>query len=134
MKLKWENDGSIKTPAARARGLGAAHEGVKNWWRLRVAAVAALPLTLWLIWSVVHMQGWSYAEFTNWLAHPVNAVLMILSVLAIFYHAALGSREIVEDYVHHEGFKLFKLIAMQLFFFAAAVACIFSVLKIAVAG
>lgn len=134
MKLKWQNDGTIKTPAARARGLGAAHEGVTHWWHARVTAVAATPLMLWLVWSVIHMQGWAHADFTLWLAQPVNAVLMVLSVITVFYHAALGAQVIIEDYVHHEGFKIAKLIGMQLFFLTAAVACVFSIFKIALAG
>jgi len=134
MKLKWQQDGSIKTPLARARGLGSAHEGVSNWWQLRLTAAAAIPLVFWLVWSVVHMQNWSHGEFTSWLAQPVNAVLMVLSVLLMSVHAALGSREIAEDYVHHEGFKIATLAMLQLFFFAVAVACIFSILKIAFTG
>lgn len=131
MKLKWENDGSIKTPTARARGLGSAHEGAGHWWELRATAVAGIPLVLWLVWSVVHIENWTHEEFTRWLAQPVNAVLMIVSVLVLFFHGALGSQEVVEDYVHHKGIKVVKLIGMQLLFFAGAVACIFSVLKIA---
>ncbi|PJB73496.1 MAG: succinate dehydrogenase, hydrophobic membrane anchor protein [Alphaproteobacteria bacterium CG_4_9_14_3_um_filter_47_13] len=134
MKLKWEDDGTFKSPLARARGLGAAHMGVTHWWHQRLTAVANIPLMLWLVWSVLQMQGWSYEIFTAWLAQPVNAILMILSLLSVFYHAALGSQVIAEDYIHHEGLKIFKLIGMRLFFIGAAVASIFSVLKIAFAG
>jgi len=134
MKLKWEDDGTFKSSLARARGLGAAHMGVTHWWHQRLTAVANIPLMLWLVWSVLQMQGWSYEIFTAWLAQPVNAILMILSLLSVFYHAALGSQVIAEDYIHHEGLKIFKLIGMRLFFIGAAVASIFSVLKIAFAG
>mgnify|MGYP006198080517 CR=1 FL=1 len=90
-----------------------------------------LEIVLWLIWAVVRMPTWDYAEFVHWLGSPVNAVLMILSVISIFWHAALGSRVIVEDYVHNEAFKFIKLIGINFFFFAAAAACVFSILKIA---
>lgn len=130
MKLKWEED-VVQTPAGRAHGLGSAHEGTTHWLHQRVTAIANLPLMLWLVWSVVHMQGWSYADVSAWLAHPVNAILMILATLSVFYHAALGSQVVIEDYIHNEGFKMFKLIGMKLFFTACAVACIFSIVKIA---
>ncbi len=130
MNLKWENHG-LKSPLARARGLGSAREGTDHWFMQRVTAIANIPLMLWLIWSIVQMPGWSYAEFTSWLAQPVNSILMILAVLSTFYHAALGTQVIAEDYIHHEGLKIFKLIGIKLFYFAGAVACIFSILKIA---
>ncbi len=133
MKLKWEDNG-IKTPLARARGLGSAHGAAEHWWQERLTSIAAVPLVLWLACSVVNMPGWDYETFTSWLAAPVNAILMILTILVIFYHAALGSQVVVEDYIHNEGFKLFKLVGIKLYFFAATVACVFSVLKIAFAG
>lgn len=124
----------ILSPLARARGAGSAHEGTRHWWHQRVTAVANLFLMLWLIWSVAHVPGWSHAEFTSWLAQPCRAILMILSVISVFYHAALGVQVIIEDYVHNEACKVVKLTGMKLFFFGAAVACVFSVLKISLGG
>lgn len=116
---------------SRARGLGSAKEGVEHWWMQRVTAVANIPLVLWFVYSIVDLKGASYEMFTSWLAAPLNAILMILLVCSTFYHAALGSQVIAEDYIHHEGFKLVKLVGIKLFFFAIGVACIFSILKIA---
>lgn len=134
MKLKWEDDGTFKTPMARVRGLGSAHGGTEHWWHERLTSVAAVPLTLWLAWAVLSMPGWDYDTFTAWLAAPVNAILLILTVLVMFYHAALGSRVIVEDYIHAEWIKTLKLIGINLYFFAAGVVCIFAILKIAFGG
>ena len=120
----------IQTPLARARGLGSAHEGTGHWWRQRVTAVSNFILMAWLVWSVVRMPSWEYADVQAWLAVPVNAVLMILAIISVFYHAVLGIQVIVEDYVHDEGCKIVKLAAIKLFFFAAGVACVFAVLKI----
>ena len=133
MGLKWENTG-MKTPLARARGLGAAGDGVTHWWHQRITSVANLPLMLWLVWSVLELQGASYEVFTAWLATPLNAILMILAILSVFYHAALGAQVIVEDYFHVEWMKITKLVGIKLFFTAGAVACIFSVLKVAFGG
>ena len=36
---------SLRTPVARARGLGSAKEGLHHWWVQRVSAVALIPLT-----------------------------------------------------------------------------------------
>lgn len=133
MKLKWDNHG-IKTPLARARGLGAAHDGVGHWFNQRITAIANIPLGLWFAYSIVDLAGSDYYTFTSWLAQPVNAILMILFLISAFYHAALGTQVIAEDYIHNEGLKVVKLISLKLFFFAACVACVFSVLKISFAG
>lgn len=127
---KW-NKNTIQSPLARARGYGSVNEGSKHWFHQRVTAIANIPLVLWLIYSVLKLQGADYQTFTTWLAHPVNAVLMILFILSIFYHAVLGTQVVVEDYIHTEWFKIAKLIGIKLFFTAAAIACIFSILKIA---
>lgn len=130
MTMKWEDHG-LKSPLARARGLGSARDGVDHWMKQRVTAVANLPLMVWLVYSMVNLAGADYVIFTAWLAHPLNAILMTLVILSTFYHAYLGSQVVVEDYIHHEGFKIVKMIGMKLFFFAGAIACIFSILKIA---
>ena len=124
----------IQSPLSCARGGGSAHEGTHHWMHQRITAVANIPLMLWLIWSVVHMTDWDYGTFTGWLGAPVNSILMILAVISVFYHAALGAQVIVEDYVHNEACKIVKLTGMKLFFIAAAVACIFSVLKVSLGG
>ncbi len=130
MKLKWENDG-MKTPLARARGLGSARQGVHHWMHQRITSVANIPLVIWFVYSVVSLKGADYSVFTAWLSQPLNAVLMILFIVSVFYHAVLGVQVVIEDYIHNEGCKVVKLVLLKLVFTALAVASIFSVLKIA---
>lgn len=130
MKLKW-NDTGMKSALGRARGLGSAKEGSDHWMSQRITAIANIPLVLWLVFSIVNLKGANYAEFTSWLATPLNAILMILFIVSVFYHAKLGAQVVTEDYVHNEGLKFAKLIGQKLFFFGLGIACIFSILKIA---
>lgn len=119
------------TCTARAKGLGAAHEGTHHWMMQRVTALSNLVLVLWLVYSIVSLKGATHEVFVAWLALPWNAVLMILFILSTFYHATLGIQVVVEDYIHTRCLKLAKLIGMKLFFVALGVASIFSILKIA---
>lgn len=128
--LKWKNTG-LKSDIARAKGLGSAHEGVHHWMMQRVTALINAPLAIWMVYSIVKLQGASYAEFTTWLQHPLNAVLSIIFILSSFYHAALGSQVIAEDYIGCECFRALKLIGMKIFFFVIAVASVFAILKVA---
>lgn len=133
MHMKWENKG-LKTPLARARGLGSARSVVDGWIKLRVTSIASAVLSIWFVCFLAQVIGAPHAEFSALLAQPLNAVAMILLVVFSFYHAILGVREVVEDYVTCEYLKLAKLIGQYLFFFALGVACVFSVLKIAFTG
>ena len=133
MKLKWDNQG-IKTPLARARGLGSAKEGAEHWIEQRVTSISSLFLVLWFAWSLAHLDVASFAAVSAWLAQPENAILLILLTFSAFYHATLGVQVIIEDYVHCEGMKVVKLIAQKLFFIAMGVASLFSIMKIAFGG
>ena len=130
MNMKWENKG-MKTPLARAKGLGSAHEGADHWFQQRMTAIANIPLVLWFVYSIVQLKGASHYTFVNWLSDPINAILLILLILSVFFHAKLGTQVVTEDYVHHEGIKIVTLIAQKLIFSGLAIACVFSILKIA---
>ena len=82
----------MRSPLGRAAGLGSAKEGVEHWWRERVTAVALIPLTLWVVASIIAHSGDGYGEFVDWLKTPVAALMMILLLIALFYHTALGLR------------------------------------------
>ena len=122
---------SIKSPLGKARGLGASHTGVQAWISLRVTAIAQAILAIWFFCFLTSAIHASHEEFLALVAQPLNAIALVLFVLSGFYHAGLGAREIIEDYIHCECLKIAKLIGIYLFFFAAGAACVFSILKIA---
>ena len=103
----------MRSPLARAIGLGSAKEGVGHWWAERVSAVALVPLTLWFVASIIAHTGSDYATFIVWLRTPLAAILMILLLIALFYHTALGLQVVIEDYVH-SGAKFAAVIAVRL--------------------
>lgn len=119
-----------RSPLGRAIGLGSAREGVDTWWRERVTAVALIPLMLWFVASVIVHSGADYAEFVAWLRRPLAACLMILTLIALFSHMALGLGVIIEDYVH-SAIKIPALIVTRLLCFAIATAGVLAVLMIA---
>jgi succinate dehydrogenase / fumarate reductase membrane anchor subunit len=88
------------TGLKRARGLGSAKTGVSHFIGQRVSAVALLLLAPWLIWSGGRLAGHDYADARAWVANPINASLLILTVLAGFYHGRIGMAVVIEDYIH----------------------------------
>ena len=86
--------------ARSSSGLGSAQEGVTPWWIERVTAVALVPLTLWFVASLIALTGSDYAKFVRWLRRPLAAFLVILLLIALFTHLALGLQVVIEDYIH----------------------------------
>lgn len=104
---------SMRSALGRVRGLGAAGEGVGHWWAHRMTSIALVPLTVWLVASVVAMAGADYFAMRDWMASPTVAGLLILCVIAGFHHASLSIQVVLEDYVHHEALKIAAIIAIK---------------------
>jgi succinate dehydrogenase / fumarate reductase, membrane anchor subunit len=124
----------MRSPLGRARGLGSAREGVEHWWMQRVTAAALIPLTLWFVVSLIALTGSDYNAFIAWLKAPFVAILMVLLLVALFHHMALGLQVVVEDYVHSDRAKIPTVLAIRLACFALAVAGIFATVRIAFDG
>ena len=120
----------MRSPLGRALGLGSARDGVEDWWLERVSAVALVPLTIWFTVLIVVHTGDDYAALIAWLRTPLTTTLMVLLLIALFYHSALGLQVVIEDYVH-SGIKIPLLVGMRFGCLALAVAGIVAILKIA---
>ncbi len=120
----------MRSSHGRASGLGSAKVGVQQWWLERVTAVALVPLTLWFTASIVSHTDVGYMAFIAWLRAPSTTILMVLLLIALFHHLALGLQVVIEDYVHSVA-KLPAVITVRLVCFGLAVAGIVATLRIA---
>ena len=120
----------MRSPLGRALELGSAKDGVKQWWLERVTAIALVPLTVWFAASIVVHTGNDYATLIAWLRTPITTILMVLLLIALFYHTALGLQVVIEDYIH-SGMKIPALLGMRFGCFALAAAGILATLRIA---
>lgn len=124
----------MRSPLGRAIGLGSAKEGLDHWWAQRITAVALVPLSLWFISAVVGLVGADLETVQNWMSLPLPAILLILLLIATFYHLSLGLQVVIEDYVHTDFAKLGLVVVLRLLCFGIAVAGIFAVVSIALGG
>jgi succinate dehydrogenase / fumarate reductase membrane anchor subunit len=122
---------SLMTPLNRVLGLGTAKGAAEHWWLQRVTAVALLPLGLWLAYELMTMPGFDYASIVAWVREPVTSILLILLVVAVGYHSALGIQVVIEDYVPAKGLRAATLLLSTLAHFGLTIAAVFSVLKVA---
>ena len=124
----------FRTPLSRVKGLGSAKEGTSHFWFQRLTAVALIPLVLWLGFSIAALSGMDYLAVREWLSQPFNAIVMILFMIAGFYHARLGLQVIIEDYMGSHGPRTVAIIGVNFAAAALGVTCVFSVLRIALAS
>ena len=124
----------LRTPLARARGLGSGKSGTGHFWVQRVTAVALALLVPWLVGLLVSMVGAGHDAAVATLARPWNAVLLAAFAVAAFWHAKLGLQVIIEDYVHTRwaevALQLINLLACAL----GALASLYAIGRIAMLG
>jgi len=123
-------NGDLRTPLARARGLGSAREGVHHWWAQRLTAIALIPLVVWFAISLVMMSGADYGAVRAWIGSPVVMVLLILTIAVGLHHGQLGLQVVIEDYVHGDGSKLALIVAVRFIAVLFGLAAIVAVLRI----
>ena len=121
---------SLRTPLAKVRGLGSARAGTRHWWAQRLTAIVLVPLTLWFVYSLAGTVTLDYLAAIGWLQSPIVCALLILFVFALFYHAELGMRVVIEDYVDHEALKIGGIIILKFVMWFAALAGVVAILKI----
>ncbi len=121
----------FRTPTARVRGLGSAHEGTGHWINQRASAIALVPLVVWFMFSLVGHLGAELSEIQQWIGNPLVAIMLTLALVASFYHARLGVQVVIEDYIQSTKLRALTLVAVQLALLGLAVASVFSVWKIA---
>ncbi|HXR95136.1 MAG TPA: succinate dehydrogenase, hydrophobic membrane anchor protein [Rhizomicrobium sp.] len=122
---------SLETPLHKVQGLGASHSGTGHFWRERVTSVALIPLSLWFAYAILGLIGTNEVAIVSFLAHPWNAILMGLFVVISFYHLSLGLQQILDDYVHTPGAKLFLRLTFTVIWIIASLISVFALVRIA---
>ena len=122
---------SRRSLLARARGLGPAHGGTHHWWAQRITSIVLAPLVFWFAFSLASLGAIEHAAAAAWFRSPVNAVLALLLIAAMFHHMQLGLQVVIEDYVHTTGRKYVLLLAVKLATAILGIAAALSVLRLA---
>ena len=120
---------SFRTPLGQVRFLGSARLGAEDNWRMRLTSLALIPLSLAFVVIVLTLLHKDYNSARAEMGEPLPAVLVLLFVLAGVFHAELGMRSVIVDYVHGAA-REWALIANTCAAVSLGLACIYAVLRI----
>jgi succinate dehydrogenase / fumarate reductase membrane anchor subunit len=121
---------NMRTPLKNVQNLGSAKEGVDHFWKQRVSAVALIFLSIWLVWTIASLAGSDHTTFKQALSNPINAIGLLMLVLAGTFHMRLGMQSIIEDYVKSEGRKVVLLMLNTFFAIAVGLSSAFAIFKL----
>jgi len=122
----------LRTPLARARGLGSAKSGTEHFWWQRVTAIVLVLLVPWLVWLLVSLAGADLDTARAVIAKPWNAILLAIFAVAMFWHAKLGIQVVIEDYVHTRALEVASQLLVTLACVVGAFASLYAIARIAV--
>ena len=83
-----------------------AHYGLMDWLVQRLSAVVMALYTVLLLAIVLWNGSLDYALWTNLFAHDGFRLASFLFMVALLYHAWIGMRDILMDYVKPAGMRL----------------------------
>jgi len=113
------------------RKLGPSGTGTAHWWQQRLTALALIPLCLFLVGLLPAMAGATYRELVALMQIPATPIALALLVAVGLWHMKLGLQVVIEDYVHHEGWKTGLMIALTFATVLLATAGLVSIVMLA---
>jgi succinate dehydrogenase / fumarate reductase, membrane anchor subunit len=106
------------------------HAGAHHWRAQRLSALALIPLTIWFVWELALLPGYSFETIRAWVATPWRAALLGLFVFCCAWHSLLGVQVVIEDYVHGKSLQSRSLLLNTVVHVLLAAAGILAVLAV----
>ena len=104
--------------------------GLSHWKLQRLSAILIIPLIVWFLFSIMVNMSSQYKEAIEWVVNPINSILLIILLVGIFYHSAMGIQVVFEDYVSNINLRKRLIIISNLLIVFLATISIISVLNI----
>lgn len=99
----------------------------------RLTAIALVPLSVWFVISIVLLADSDHAAFVAWIRTPLVTISVVMMLVSMFYHMALGLQVVIEDYVRSAA-KLWLVSTVRFCCFALAGVGTLATLRIAIGG
>ncbi len=122
---------NLRAPLGEVLRHGAAGTGSGHWLVQRLSALALIPLSIWLVVSLMGLPAADFDSLNAWVAHGVHPVLLSLTVLFAVWHSWLGVQVVIEDYVHGPAAKHATLLLVVTLHVLLVATGLFAVMRIA---
>jgi succinate dehydrogenase / fumarate reductase membrane anchor subunit len=83
-----------------------AHYGVRDWLGQRITAIALVLYTIYLLFMVLTVPELTYSSWYSLFLGPFMRVATLLAMLALIYHAWIGMRDVLMDYIQMTWMRL----------------------------
>jgi len=78
----------------------------------------------------VGMTRMDYETVSQWIRLPLNTALLLVFILALYFHAQLGVQVVIEDYIHTEWQKIACIILVKFLIILTGLISALAILKI----
>jgi succinate dehydrogenase / fumarate reductase membrane anchor subunit len=92
--------------------------GLRAWTMQRLSALYILVFTAYAGFCFATRGATGFDPWVSWLRDPFNNITVGLFILALLFHAWVGSRDIILDYVKAPGLRLVMLAFLALLLIA----------------
>ena len=87
-------------------------EGLRPWVIQRISAIVIALYLVYILACLVCADGLAFEAWREWLYAPYNSLFTGLFILALLFHAWVGMRDVVLDYIHNVLVRLMVLSAI----------------------
>ena len=98
-----------------------AHYGWQDWLAQRVTAVIMVLFSIVIIGFFAVHGGVNYAQWKTLFGAQIFRILMLLFFLSVFYHAWIGIKDVLMDYIKAAGLRIAFQVAALLFLLTCSI-------------
>lgn len=98
-----------------------AHYGWQDWLAQRVTAVIMVLFSAVIIGFFMFKSGVNYAEWKELFRSQLFRILALLFLFSVYYHAWIGIKDVLMDYVKPAGVRVTLQVAVLLFLLACSI-------------
>jgi succinate dehydrogenase / fumarate reductase membrane anchor subunit len=115
---------NLTTNLTKVKGTTFAKTNSSHWLYQRITAVILIICSIWLVLFINYAAGKNLSYFVSIIQKPYNIVPLVILLIASFYHAMLGMRVLIEDYISCIKLRNLLIISLQIFCLTTTAFCL----------
>lgn len=84
-------------------------QGLRPWIIQRISAVIIALFIIYFALTLLFFNPLTVADWPGWVASPFNNIGLGLFLVAVLWHAWIGVRDVVLDYIHNVVIRMLAL-------------------------